>query len=296
MARHRTAEEKVQLAEQARALRAAGRSRREIEAALGIGDDLAKELLRGVPVPASLRRARAKDDVREKARELREAGWTYPQIAKELGVSKSSCSLWLRDIVHPLPGLEGQARRTAAIRASAAKTQEMREADRVAFKGEVADALGQVSNRDVLIALAVSYWCEGGKTKPWARRERLQWMNSDLMLVRLFLEGLRTLGITDDRIRLRLSIHESANEAAARRWWAERLDWREDAFMRSTIKRHNPKTVRKNVADDYHGCLTVTVLQSRLLYQLLDGLVHGLAQAAGAVVIGGSMEVADEAM
>jgi transposase len=296
MGRHRTPEEKVQLGEQARAMRAAGKSRREIQAELGIGDDLAKELLRGTELPDSLRRPRAKDDLRGKARELREAGWTYPHIAKELGVSKSSCSLWLRDMVHPLPGLEGQARRTAAIRASCAKTQELREAARVAFKAEVAEALGAVSDRDVLVALAVSYWCEGGKTKPWARRELVQWMNSDLMLVKLFLEGLRTLGISDDRIRLRLSIHESADEPAARQWWADQLDWCADDFMRSTLKRHNPKTVRKNVADNYHGCLTVTVLQSRLLYQLLDGLVHGIAQGAGAVAIGGSMEHADEAM
>ena len=40
MARHRTAEEKRELAERARELRAAGRSRREIQAELGIGDDL----------------------------------------------------------------------------------------------------------------------------------------------------------------------------------------------------------------------------------------------------------------
>lgn len=165
MGRHRTAEEKVQLGEQARAMRAAGRSRREIQAELGIGDDLAKELLRGTQLPDSLRRPRAKDELRERARQLREAGWTYPQIAKELGVSKSSCSLWLRDMVHPLGTLEGQERRTAAIRASAARTQELREQERVAFKAEVAAALGSVSRRDVLIALAVSYWCEGGKDK-----------------------------------------------------------------------------------------------------------------------------------
>lgn len=48
MGRHRTPQEKQELGEQTRAMRAAGRSRREIQAELGIGDDLAKELLRGV--------------------------------------------------------------------------------------------------------------------------------------------------------------------------------------------------------------------------------------------------------
>ncbi|MDT7573359.1 MAG: hypothetical protein QOE05_3533 [Actinomycetota bacterium] len=101
MGRHRTPEEKVQLGEQARAMRAAGKSRREIEAALGIGDDLAKALLRGVPLPDSLQRPRAKDDHREAAIALRRAGRTYDEIADELGVSKGSLSLWLRDLPHP---------------------------------------------------------------------------------------------------------------------------------------------------------------------------------------------------
>lgn len=296
MGRHRTPEEKAQLGEQARAMRADGKSRREIQAALGIGDDLAKALLRGVPLPDSLRRPRAKDDLREKARLLREAGWTYPQIAKELGVSKSSCSLWLRDMVHPLPGLEGQARRSAAIRASAARTQELRQAERELFWRDIGEAFGNPSDRDLLVALAVSYWCEGSKSKPWELREFVRWMNSDLTLVRLFLQGLRVLGVTDDRIRLRVQIHDTADEAVARQWWADQLGWLADDFQRSTIKRHSPKTVRKNVGADYHGCLTVTVHQSRLLYQLLDGLVRAVASGSGADSIGGSMDDAAEAV
>lgn len=96
MGRHRTAEEKRELGERARALRAAGRSRREIQVELGIGDDLAKAFLAGTEVPAALRRPRAKDDVREQAVLMRQRGRTYDDIALDLGVSKSSLSLWLR--------------------------------------------------------------------------------------------------------------------------------------------------------------------------------------------------------
>jgi orotate phosphoribosyltransferase-like protein len=101
MGRHRTQQEKRELGEHARQLRAAGRSRREIQAELGIGDDLAKAFLRGVPLPDALARPRAKDGDREAARALRMAGSTYDQIADDLGVSKSTCSLWLRDLPHP---------------------------------------------------------------------------------------------------------------------------------------------------------------------------------------------------
>ncbi|MCA1713339.1 MAG: hypothetical protein LC789_17545 [Actinobacteria bacterium] len=289
MGRHRAPEEKVLLGEQARALRAAGRSRREMAAELHVGDDLLSELLAGTEVPASLRRPRAKDDVRAVARELRLSGMTYPQIARQLGVSKSSLSLWLRDMDHPEPSLEGQARRTAAIRASAARTQEQREVERQQTKLLVAESLGAITSRDLVLALAVSYWCEGVKDKPYARREHVQWMNSDPMLARLFLEGVRLLDVADDRLRLRLNIHESADEAAALDWWAAELGWPRDQFERTTFKRHNPKTVRKNTGDSYHGCMVIRVLQSKELYQALDGLVRGLAVQPRAVDADGSM-------
>ncbi|HWH27537.1 MAG TPA: hypothetical protein VNU26_01015 [Mycobacteriales bacterium] len=51
-----------------------------------------------------------------------------------------------------------------------------------------------------------------------------------------------------------------------------------ERFGRSTIKRHNPRTVRKNVGADYHGCLCVSVVQSGDLYDRLRGVVLGLTR------------------
>ncbi len=131
MARHRTREEKRELGERARALRAAGRSRREIQAELHIGEDLAKAFLRGVPLPDSLARPRARDADREAAVALREAGRTYDQIAAELGVSKSTCSLWLRDLPHPELDPEraarAQQRRVEAMRARVRRDRDARD-------------------------------------------------------------------------------------------------------------------------------------------------------------------------
>ena len=40
-------------------------------------------------------------------------------------------------------------------------------------------------------------------------------------MIRLFLAFLRLMKVTDDRLRLRVSIHESADEEQARIFWAE---------------------------------------------------------------------------
>ncbi len=90
------------LRQQAIALRRAGRSRREIKDLLGIGSNATLDrALRGEPPPEWTRRPRAKDDLHARARELREQGLDYAEIASALGVSKSSVSLWVRDMPRP---------------------------------------------------------------------------------------------------------------------------------------------------------------------------------------------------
>lgn len=89
----------AELREQAIALRRAGKSRREIAQILHItSHDTLNEALRGEPPQPWTARPNAKDDVRARARELRQQGCDYEQIAAELGVSKSSVSLWVRDM------------------------------------------------------------------------------------------------------------------------------------------------------------------------------------------------------
>jgi hypothetical protein len=98
-------------------LRRAGRSRREIQQLLAIGSNATlNEALRGEPPPPWTRRPKARDDLREAARKLRRDGLDYKRIAAELGVSKSSVSLWVRDLPRPaeLRGMPPPAGRRGA--------------------------------------------------------------------------------------------------------------------------------------------------------------------------------------
>src|SRR5687767_14234921 len=286
MGRHRTPQEKVEFGERARALRSAGRSRREIQAELGIGDELCGQLLRGVPVPDSLVRPRAKDEVRAAAVALRLAGKTYGEIAEELGVSKSSCSLWLRHLprpeADPVVAAAAAQRRLDSLRARMRRDRNARDDEERRVSAEMAELLGCVTPRDLIIAMAVSYWCEGAKRKPWNRNPSVTWMNSDPGLVSLFLDGLRLVGVERDRLALRLHIHETADEEAARRWWSEHTGIPLEQFGRTTIKRHKPSTRRHNTGADYRGCLSISVLQGRTLYVILEGLVGGLVSGTRA--------------
>ena len=158
-----------QLRERAVALRRAGRSRREIKALLGISSNATLDkALRGEPPPEWTRRPNAKDALRARARELREGGLDYEEIAGALGVSKSSVSLWVRDMPRPARLSYEESRKRAAdgARRYWAAERPAREAKREAARAAAAAEIGALSEREILIAGAIAYWCEGTKSKP----------------------------------------------------------------------------------------------------------------------------------
>lgn len=90
------------LRERAIALRLAGKSLREIKQILGpMSNSTLHAALKGTPPPDWTRRPNAKDELKAQARELRGQGLDYSEIATRLRVSKSSVSLWVRDL--PVP-------------------------------------------------------------------------------------------------------------------------------------------------------------------------------------------------
>jgi len=188
-------------------------------------------------------------------------------------VSTSSCSLWLRDMPHPVfeRRLEGDQ-----WHASWAPVLQRREALRQQAKLNAALEMLPTSDRDILVAGAVAYWCEGAKSKAWRRTEEVTFINSDVHLLRLYLRFLDLVGVRGERLRFRVSIHETADVEAAIRFWADIAGVPTDRFSRTTIKRHRPLTKRRNTGDTYHGCLIIRVRQGADLYRRIEGWVKGL--------------------
>jgi transposase len=260
--------------EQAIALRRAGKSRREIKEILGVGSNATlNELLAGEPPPEWTRRPNAKDDLHAKARRLREQGYDYNRIAAELGISKSSVSLWVRDLPRTGRLSYEECRKRASEGACRYWETErrVREARREAIRVAAAAEIGPLTQRELLIAGAVAYWCEGSKSKPYHRKERVAFINGDPQLISLFLRFLDAAGIDRAQVRYRVYIHETADVEGAGHFWLELTGADQAQFHPPTLKRHNPKTVRWNTGDGYHGCLRIDVQQSAGLYRRIEG-------------------------
>jgi AcrR family transcriptional regulator len=204
---------------------------------------------------------------------MRAGGATYDEIAAELGVSKGSISLWVRDM--PRRGRisyeEFRKRNAEGVSKYWAAEHARREAQRQEISNRAAAQIGSLTDREILIAGAIAYWCEGTKRKPYADRNRVTFINSDPGLIDLFLRFLVVTGTTPDRLSCRVHIHETADVAAAQQFWQDVTGLQSDQFRRPTLKRHNPKTVRKNTGDDYHGCLVIDVRRSTVLYRRIEG-------------------------
>ncbi|MFJ3512785.1 hypothetical protein [Streptomyces luteogriseus] len=268
------------LREKAVALRRAGLSRRQIRDRLHVhNNDLLNRLLEDEPPPAWTKRPNAKDDLREKARELRLQGWTYDQIQVELGCSKSSISLWVRDL--PKPERKRTPEEASAIaRRGWEATLRLRDEARQRTKEAAQQAIGELSNRELFLLGIGLYWAEGSKDKPYDRRENVCFVNSDPGMIRVFLAWLDLLGVERERVRYSVMIHETADIPGAEQYWADLVDAERTAFNKTTLKKHNPKTVRKNTGEAYRGCLVIKVRKSADLYRRIEGSWYGIVLGA----------------
>ncbi|MBV9207798.1 MAG: hypothetical protein JO037_20890 [Actinobacteria bacterium] len=271
------------LREQAVALRRQGKSLREIKQVLGpMSNATLNDALRNEPPPEWTRRPNAKDELRCKARDLRAQDLDYEEIAAALRVAKSSVSLWVRDMPRParLSYAECRKRSAEGARRYWEAERPAREAIRTAARATAAAEIGHLTNRELLIAGAIAYWCEGAKSKPYRLSERVSFINSDPGLILLFLRFLDMAGIPRDRLRYRIHIHEGAEVEAVTRYWAELVMAAARQFQRPNLKRGNPRTHRRNIGADYRGCLEVRVYQGCKFYRQIEGWAAGIVAAA----------------
>jgi hypothetical protein len=252
----------------------------------GVSRDVMADWLRGLPTPGWATRPRAKDDLRDEAIRMRAEGCTVPAIAARLKVSRSSAYLWTRHLPLDRTPEEAEERRRRHMKAMREARwrplNQARDEERSALNESEAAWVGALSEREVMLLGAVAYWCEGQKSKPWQpNRCRVVFINSDPVLIQLFLRFVAQLGAEGASLRYRLSIHESADVEAAGHWWAAVAGVPRERFSRPTLKKHNPATVRYNVGAPYRGCLIVEVPKSRRLYWRIEGIVRGIAAAGG---------------
>ncbi|WP_205801140.1 helix-turn-helix domain-containing protein [Micromonospora thermarum] len=218
----------------------------------------------------------------QEALRLRRAGCTVPEIARRVGVARSTAWRWIGHLPLERDEAEVRARRQAHSKVMTdalwAEHRAARDAARAEAVARAAAWVKRLRHRELVMVGAAMYWAEGTKAKPWRPHDcRVRFVNSDPMLIALFLRFLEEMGVRREALRYRVSIHESADAAAAVIWWAEVVGVSPGCFQPTSLKRHRPASVRRNTGEGYRGCLSVEVPQSRHLYWKIEGIMKGMA-------------------
>lgn len=205
---------------------------------------------------------RGKVREQEAARELRAAGLTLQQIADRLHVSKSSVSLWVRDV----PFTPSKRRWGPHRRPNPASHRKQRE---IAECNEEGRRLIGTLGRDAFLAAgAALYAGEGVK-----RDGEVCFANTDPAMVALFCAWLREFfSIDETRLRVRVYLHQGLDLDAAEDHWS-RVTGIPRVQFRCPYRAEADPSIRRNKHE--FGCVYVRYADTRA-HRRIMGLIRAL--------------------
>ena len=208
---------------------------------------------------------------RQQARQLRRTGLPVGEIAERLGVSKSSVSLWVRDVEFtPTPRVTRGRRRDP----NALQRRKQGEIERLVEEGRV--RIGRLSEREFLVAGVALYAGEGAK-----RDGAVKFANSDPRMIAFHCAWLRRFFEIDEaRLRVRLYLHEGLDLDASVAFWSELTGIPPSQFQKPYRAVPDP-SIRH--AKHVHGCVSIDYSCSAT-HRSIMGLVRALL--GGAVIPG----------
>ena len=212
---------------------------------------------------------------RTQARALRAQGWTMADIAGQLGVARSSVSLWTRDVPFT-PDLDRTRERRAKARQRGPNVlQRRKQAEIDRLRAEGAERIGDLSDRDFLVAGVALYAGEGNKTDG-----DVGLANTDPRFIVLHCAWLRHFfEIDEQRLRVYVYLHEGLDLDAAVAYWAALTDIPPEQFGKPY--RAVPDGGIRN-SKHVFGCVTVRYTCART-HRTIMGLVHALLAGPGVV-------------
>jgi hypothetical protein len=201
---------------------------------------------------------------------MRATGRTLLDIATELGVSKSSVSVWVRDVeFEPSPRQPSANRRPHPQHV--AKLAEIDECD-----AQGIDRIGTLSDQAFLAAGTALYAGEGGK-----RDGKVNFANTNPEMMAMFCAWLRRFfAIDESRLRVRVYLHEGLDLDAAEAYWSNVTGVPRNQFNRAYRAKPDPsiRLVKHEFGCgylDYHCSRTHRKVMGLVRALLASGVIPG---------------------
>ncbi len=163
---------------------------------------------------------------------LRKLGESYSYIYKKVKVSKSTLSLWLRDIEltpEQKAGLKGRQK----SRYEGAKANQRKRIERTKQIINEAQKEIKLFSKNPLFSMGLMlYWAEGSK-----RGEQIDFSNSDPGMIKLMMLWFRKIcKVPEEKFRIKLYIHSLHSRKNVKKYWSELTDIPLSQFHKTYIK------------------------------------------------------------
>lgn len=221
----------------------------------------------------------AKSLLRLKARKLRKKGVSVKKIAQYFKISKSTASIWVRDIILSVEQLEklkksslDGAERGRLNNALMQKDKWKKNMEQ--FKTLGIETIGNLTERELMIAGLALYWGEGYK-----KGRRVQLCNSDPKMIQFLLLWLqKSFQVDSQDIRCRIGINyiHFKREKIVKEYWSKITSIPLTQFTNTSFKKVENKKVYDNF-NDHYGTLSVEIVQPSRYYGKIIGLIEGLS-------------------
>ncbi|MBI5299382.1 MAG: hypothetical protein HY877_03695 [Deltaproteobacteria bacterium] len=212
---------------------------------------------------------------RDKARALRAQGLSYGEIFSVIKASKSSISIWCRDIqVNPTQKIFLKKRGgVASKRGQHNKLNRAKEIEQI--KQSASKEIGPLTSNEFKLAGLMLYWAEGGKTT-----RQIDFTNSNPKIIVLMMQRFRKIcEIDNSRFRIQLHLHSGQKEESIKAFWSSLMGIPLEQSYKSYIKKEGTGH-RKNKL--YCGTVKIRVCNGNLLQKIL-GWIEGTTQQLWAV-------------
>lgn len=215
---------------------------------------------------------------KNKAERLRKRGLSYSQICDLVPVSKSTLSLWLRDINLSKKQriMLNERMMKARLRGAAVKKKKRQDLERK-IREEAIKKVGVIDKGNLFLVGVALYWAEGSKVSRGCVGQRVAFSNSDWRMMKVFLEWLKIcLEVSKEDIIYEIYIHEKYfdKQHLIVGKWSRCLKIDECLLQKIYYKKHNIK--KKYTDSDYFGLMRVKVLRSVNLQRKIMGWAEGI--------------------
>ena len=202
-----------------------------------------------------------------RAVELRNNGLSYSEIRKSIDVSKSTLSLWLKDIALT----HEQKNRLTRLQATAYLGAKIIQARSLAHHKEIREAARKEAkcrlNDPLFIAGLMLYWAEGSKNVG-----SVQFSNSDPEMIRLMMKWFRKFcDVPDKKFRIGLFIHSLHIKENYLDFWSKITSLPINQFNRPYIK---PTILNKRKNKLYEGTCVIKI-HNKSLHSRILGWIEG---------------------